>query len=78
MMDVIPKFPDHQEESRRRAEAFQQLTPAERWQEMGALFSFGWRMVNDSPHREEILKRMEENELHWRKIQEELITRHGR
>ncbi|MCI0637508.1 MAG: hypothetical protein L0Y72_01290 [Gemmataceae bacterium] len=76
-MNLPWKFPDPQELARKRAEEFQRLTPDERWREMAALMAFGWAMVRSSPHRDAIEKRMEEHERQWRKIQKEIIVKHG-
>jgi hypothetical protein len=71
------EFPDPMEEAARRAREFQRLSPEERWREMAALMAFGWAMVRSSPQRDVIEKRMQEQELQWRKIQKELFARHG-
>ena len=76
-MNVPLQFPDPQKEARRRAEEFQRLTPAQRWHEMAALMAFGRAMVRASPQRKAIEKRMEDQEMAWRLIQQELFARYG-
>jgi hypothetical protein len=77
-MDLPWKFPDPQEEARKRAEEFRCLPPEERWREIAAMMAFGWRMVRSSPRRAEIERRMDEQERDWQRIQRELFARHGR
>ena len=76
-MTLPLQFPDPQTEARRRAEEFQRLSPTERWNDIAALMAFGWAMVRSSPNRAAIEKRMEEQEMRWQQIQEELFARHG-
>ena len=76
-MDLPWRFPDPQEEARKRAAEFQRLTPEEKWREMAAMMAFGWAMVRASPRRAAIEQRMEEQEREWQRIQRELFARHG-
>ena len=76
-MDLPLKFPDPQEEARKRAEEFQRLSSTERWREMAAMMAFGWEMVRTSPRRAEIERRMQEQEEEWRQIQQEIFVRYG-
>lgn len=76
-MDLPWRFPDPQEEARKRAAEFQRLTPDERLRAIAAAVDFGWAMIKASPQREAIERRMEEEELEWRRIQRELFARHG-
>ena len=76
-MDLPWKFPDPQEEARKRAEEFQRLTPADRWREMAAMMAFGWAMVRTSPRRAEVERRMDEQEREWQRVQQDLFTRYG-
>jgi hypothetical protein len=72
------QFPDPSEEAHRRAAEFQSLNPDQRWREMAALMAFGWAMVRSSPRRADIENRMNEQEVRWQKLQQELFARHGR
>ena len=72
------QFPDPKDEARRRAEAFQRLPPPDRWRELGSMMAFGWAMIRSSPRRTAIEKRLAEQELQWRQIQQAIFARHGR
>jgi phosphosulfolactate synthase (CoM biosynthesis protein A) len=76
-MDLPLKFPDPQEEARKRAEEFQRLSSTDRWREMAAMMAFGWEMVRTSPRRADIERRMRDQEDEWRRIQEEIFARYG-
>jgi phosphosulfolactate synthase (CoM biosynthesis protein A) len=76
-MDLPLKFPDPQEEARKRAEEFQRLSSTDRWREMAAMMAFGWEMVRTSPRRAEIERRMRDQEDEWRRIQQEIFVRYG-
>ncbi len=76
-MNLPCHFPDHREEARRRAQEFQQLSPAQRWAELAAMMAFGWQMVASSPRRAMIEKRMAHQEAEAQSIQRELFRRHG-
>jgi hypothetical protein len=76
-MNLPLQFPDAKEEARRRAAEFQRLSAEERWREMAALWAFGWAVVRSSPRRAAIEDRMQDQENEWRRIQEELFSRHG-
>jgi hypothetical protein len=71
------KFPDRHEEMRQRCQAFQRLSPDDRWREIAALFAFGWATVKASPRRAAIEARMEEQERDWQRIQKELFARYA-
>jgi hypothetical protein len=44
---------------------------------MAALFALHWTMVKQSPRREAIEQRLEEQEREWQRIQKELFARYG-
>jgi hypothetical protein len=77
-MTLPLRFSDAADEARRRAQEFQRLPPDQRWRDIAALMSFGWRMVRSSPHCVTTERLMEEQELRWQQIQRELFARHGR
>jgi hypothetical protein len=77
-MNLPYRFPDPQEEARRRAQEFQQLSSSQRWQELAAVMAFGWKMVAMSPQRQAIERRMEEQEAEAQRIQKELFQRYAR
>ena len=76
-MELPIVIPDPREEAYRRAQAFQRLSPEERWREIFALMELGLTMVRTSPRRPAIEKRWAEQEAEWRRIQTELFARHG-
>ena len=77
-MTLLYRFPDPQEEARRRGQEFQQLSSSQRWQELAALMAFGRKMVAMSPDRRGIEQRMEEQEAEAQRIQKELFQRYAK
>jgi hypothetical protein len=77
-MELPYHFPDPLEEAARRAREFQQLPPDERWRQVAGMMELALTMVRMSPRRAWVEKRLEEQETEWRRIQQELFTRHGR
>jgi hypothetical protein len=71
------RFPDWRAEAYARAQEFRRLSSDERWAEIASLMSAGHRMVQLSPRRDEILKRWEEEEANWQRIQRKLFEQHG-
>lgn len=76
-MTLPLKFPDHHEESRKRAEEFQRLSPEERLRAMLDTIESGLVMIRSSPHRAAIDRLTAEREREWWNIQQELFRRHG-
>jgi hypothetical protein len=71
------RFPDPREEARARAREFRMLSSDERWAEIAALMSAGYRMVRHSPRRDAIRQRWEAEEANWQGIQRKLFEEHG-
>jgi hypothetical protein len=77
-VDLPWKFPDPQEEARKRCLAFQRLPPDERIRLMLDTIESGLALLRSSPHREAIDRVHAERRREWRAIQRELFRRHGR
>jgi hypothetical protein len=71
------RFPDPRTESYARAEEFRRLSSGERLQEIASLMAAGYQMVQLSPRRDAIVRRWEEEEANWQRIQTELFEHHG-
>lgn len=71
-------FPDVRDVIATDAARFRRLSPADRWRELFALRRWGDRRASD-PARRKIVERLwAAEEERWRRIQAELIARHGR
>jgi hypothetical protein len=71
------RFPDPRAEAHARAQEFGRLSSDERFAEIAALMAAGFRMVRHSPRRDAILKRWDEEEANWQRIQRKLFEEHG-
>jgi hypothetical protein len=77
-MDLPWRFPDPQDEARRRAAKFQRLPPDERIRLMLDTIESGLALIRSSPHREAIDRVHAERRREWRAIQQELFRRYGK
>jgi len=77
-MEKTAGFPDPRNDAVDRMKAFQSLSPTARWETLAAVIDIGWKLINASPHREAILRRMDKNEEEWRRVQRELFSRYER
>jgi hypothetical protein len=68
------KFPNPAREAYRRAQEFQRLSPEDRWNHIAELMEIGMKMVRSSPRRQEIERRMEAQELEWRRLQQKVFS----
>jgi hypothetical protein len=76
-IDLPLRFPDPRAEARARAQEFRMLSSDERWADIAALMSAGYRMVRQSPRRDAIMQRWEAEEANWQRIQQKLFEEHG-
>lgn len=76
-MKLPYRFPDPQEESRRRAQEFQQLPVAERLAAMLDTIQTGLFLLSVSPQRAAIDRLFLEREAAAQRIQRELIQSYG-
>jgi hypothetical protein len=67
-------FPEPRKDAVERMKAFQSLSPQTRRATCAAIIEIGWKLIQNSPHCEAILRRMDESEEEWRRIQRELIA----
>jgi hypothetical protein len=74
LMSVTSRTHEELEEYRREAEAYLRLPSDERLRVMARIFAEGWAKINASPDREAILRRMDEEEEEWRRIQQRLFA----
>ncbi len=72
------EFPAGAAEARARAQEFRSLSPDERWLQISQLMEIGMGMVQDSPRRAEIERRMEAQEKEWQRLQAELFAQHAK
>lgn len=70
-------FPDVRDVIAADAERFRSLTPAERWRELFAVRRWGDCQARNPARRETVERLWAADEGHWRRIQAELIARHG-
>jgi len=77
-MNLPFRFPDPQDEARKRAEEFQCLPPDERLRELMDTIDTGLVLIRMSPNREVIDRLMEQREQEWQNIQQELFRRYAR
>jgi hypothetical protein len=68
--------PDFPEPPRYTAQEFQRLSPYERFKELARIHELGMAIIKSSPDREAIERQMEEDELEWRRIQQEIFDRY--
>ncbi len=71
------KFPDPAEEAHARAQEFRRLSPDQRWRRIEEMMELGMSMVQGSPRRAEIERRLEAQEAEWREIQRNVFSRYG-
>jgi hypothetical protein len=71
------KFPTSAREIYARAQEFRRLSLEERWKEITELMEFGMNMVNASPRRAEIERRMEAQEAEWKRLQQKVFSQYG-
>jgi hypothetical protein len=71
------KFPNPAREAYLRAQEFHRLSPDDRWKQIAELMEFGMSMVQSSPRREEIERRMEAQEAEWRRLQQKVFSHYG-
>jgi hypothetical protein len=71
------KFPSSAKEVHARAQEFRRLSPDERLNQIAELMELGMNMVNRSPRRAEIERRLEAQEAEWKHLQRELFRKHG-
>jgi len=77
-MNLPFRFPDPQDEARKRAEEFQRLPPDERLRELMDTIDTGLVLIRMSPNREVIDRLTEQREQEWQNIQQELFRRYAR
>lgn len=71
-------FPDVRAVIAADAARFRSLPAAERWRELFAVRRWGDRQARDPARRETVERLWAAEEDRWRRIQAELIARHGR
>lgn len=71
-------FPDVREVIAADAARFRALAPMERWQELFAIRRWGELRARDPARRATIERLWADDEARWRRIQAELIARHGK
>ena len=76
-MKLPLKFPDHHDETRKRCQEFQRLSPDERIRLMLDTIESGLALIRSSPHREAIERVTTEREREWQDIQREIFRRHA-
>jgi len=76
-MEKAPDFPDPRKDAVERMKAFQSLSSHARWESLAAVIDIGWKLINASPHREAILRRMDEREEERRQIQQNLFAQYA-
>lgn len=76
-MDLPIRFPEESEKIYREALAFRSLSPEERTRVMLDVIGLGAAMIDESPHREAMLRLHRAHEEEWKRAQKELIARHG-
>jgi hypothetical protein len=77
-MNLPFRFPDPQDEARKRAEEFQRLPPDERLRELMDTIDTGLVLIRMSPNREVIDRLTKQREQEWQNIQQELFRRYAR
>lgn len=76
-MDLPIKFPRERDKIYQESLAFRRLSPDERFQAILEVIALGAAMMNESPHREAMLRLQQAHEEAWKKAQKELFARHG-
>jgi hypothetical protein len=71
-------LPNEADAIRREAAAFRRLSPAERLNAIMEVIAAGWRMLEQSPDREAILRQRQAQEDEWQRIQKELFAAYFR
>lgn len=75
-MPEVLQFPGEAETIRRAAEAYQRLSPTERFRKLLSLIASGWAIMEHSPRRHRARQLRDEQEAVWQRIQKELFTSH--
>jgi len=76
-MDLPVKFPDERDKIYREVLAFRILSPEERTHAMLDVIALGESMIEESPHREVILRQLQLQEDEWKKAQKDLFAKLG-
>jgi hypothetical protein len=76
-MDLPIQFPREADVIYERAQAYRQLSPTERFLVLLDVIAWGISLRNQSPKREIAIQLRREREAERRRIQQELIKRHG-
>jgi hypothetical protein len=71
------KFPNPVREGYLRAQEFHRLSAADRWKQIAELMEIGMSMVQSSPRRGEIERRMDAQEAEWRRLQQKVFSQYG-
>jgi len=71
------RFPNSAAEVYARAQEFRRLSPEERWKQIAELMEIGMNMVQASPRRAEIERRMEAQEAEWKRLQRKVFSQYG-
>jgi hypothetical protein len=71
------RFPKPGAEAYARAQEFRRLSPDERWKQIADLMEIGMNMVHASPRRAEIERRMEAQEVEWKRLQQRVFSQYG-
>jgi hypothetical protein len=76
-MDLAIHFPEEKNKIYQEALAFRSLSPQGRSQAILDVIALGAAMMKESPHREAMLRLVQEQEEAWKNAQKELFARHG-
>ena len=76
-MELPIQFPREADVIYKRAQAYRQLSPTERFLNLLDLIAFGIALRNQSPKREFALQSRKEREAQWRRIHKELFARYA-
>jgi hypothetical protein len=76
-MELAIKFPDDKDKIYQDALAFRGLSPRERSQAILDVIALGAAMMEQSPHREAMLRLHQQQAEEWKKAQKDLFARHG-
>ncbi len=76
-MDLPIKFPQEKDKIYQEAMAFRQLSPDERRLAMLDVIALGAEMIEQSPHKEAMVRLQQAHEEQWKTALKELFARHG-
>jgi hypothetical protein len=76
-MDLPIQFPEERDKIYREVLAYRRLSPEERSKAILDVIALGAAMMEESPHREAMLRLQQDHEEEWKKVQKELFARHG-